>query len=233
MHHARVAAALALQDHPTIEAPQVQLNLVFILIFMFLLNSCLKLYIILQVKGEPNISYICSRYYRAPELIFGATEYTFAIDIWSVGCVLAELLLGQPLFPGESGVDQLVEIIKVLGTPTREEIKCMNPNYTEFKFPQIKAHPWHKIFHKRMPPEAVDLVSRLLQYSPNLRSTALEACTHSFFDELRDPKTRLPNGRPLPPLFNFRPQELKGASAELLNKLIPEHAKKQCTSLGF
>ncbi|KAH9742288.1 Shaggy-related protein kinase epsilon [Citrus sinensis] len=124
------------------------------------------------VKGEPNISYICSRYYRAPELIFGATEYTTAIDIWSVGCVLAELLLGQPLFPGESGVDQLVEIIKVLGTPTREEIKCMNPNYTEFKFPQIKAHPWHKIFHKRMPPEAVDLVSRLLQYSPNLRCTA-------------------------------------------------------------
>jgi len=99
------------------------------------------------VKGEPNISYICSRYYRAPELIFGATEYTTAIDIWSAGCVLAELMLGQvrclkfllpfflkvfkstkvfsvhtvlqelfqqPLFPGESGVDQLVEIIKVV-----------------------------------------------------------------------------------------------------------------------
>ncbi|MBA0796344.1 hypothetical protein Gohar_007121, partial [Gossypium harknessii] len=64
------------------------------------------------VPGEPNISYICSRFYRAPELIFGATEYTTAIDMWSVGCVMAELLLGQPLFPGESGVDQLVEIIK-------------------------------------------------------------------------------------------------------------------------
>ncbi|CAN6453113.1 unnamed protein product [Victoria cruziana] len=103
------------------------------------------------VKGEPNISYICSRYYRAPELIFGATEYTTAIDMWSVGCVLAELLLGQPLFPGDSGVDQLVEIIKVLGTPTREEIKCMNPNYTEYKFPQIKAHPWHKVrLYKRL-----------------------------------------------------------------------------------
>ena len=47
------------------------------------------------VRGEPNISYICSRYYRAPELIFGATEYTAAIDIWSMGCVMAELLLGQ------------------------------------------------------------------------------------------------------------------------------------------
>lgn len=65
------------------------------------------------VPKEPNISYICSRYYRAPELIFGATDYTTAIDMWSVGCVMAELLLGQPLFPGESGVDQLVEIIKV------------------------------------------------------------------------------------------------------------------------
>ncbi|KAK7858850.1 shaggy-related protein kinase epsilon [Quercus suber] len=156
------------------------------------------------VSGETNISYICSRYYRAPELIFGATQYTSAIDMWSAGCVLAELLLGEPLFSGESAVDQLVEIIKVLGTPTREEIKCMNPNYTEFKFPHIKAYPLHKIFHKRVPPEAVDLVSRLLQYSPNLRTTALEAMVHPFFDELRDPNTCLPNGRPLPPLFNFK-----------------------------
>lgn len=178
------------------------------------------------VKGEANISYICSRYYRAPELIFGATEYTSSIDIWSAGCVIAELLLGQPLFPGENAVDQLVEIIKVLGTPTREEIRCMNPNYTDFRFPQIKAHPWHKVFHKRMPPEAIDLASRLLQYSPNFRCTALEACAHCFFDELRDPNAHLPNGRPLPPLFNFK-QELDGASPELINKLIPEHIRRQ------
>ncbi|KAE9592241.1 hypothetical protein Lal_00035243 [Lupinus albus] len=178
------------------------------------------------VPGEPNISYICSRYYRAPELIFGAIEYTTAIDIWSVGCVLAELLLGQPVFPGESGVDQLVEIIKILGTPTREEIRCMNPNnYNEFKFPQIKAHPWHKVFHKRMPPEVVDLVSRMLQYSPNLRCTALEACAHPFFDNLRDPKVSLPNGRAMPPLFDFTPQELAGAPDELRTRLIPEHAR--------
>ncbi|RYQ97279.1 hypothetical protein Ahy_B08g093312 isoform B [Arachis hypogaea] len=178
------------------------------------------------VKGESNISYICSRYYRAPELIFGATEYTTSIDIWSAGCVLAELLLGQPLFPGENQVDQLVEIIKVLGTPTREEIRCMNSNYTDFRFPQIKAHPWHKIFHKRMPPEAIDLASRLLQYSPSLRCSALEACAHPFFDELREPNARLPNGRPLPPLFNFK-QELAGASPELINRLIPEHVRRQ------
>ncbi|EFJ50723.1 hypothetical protein VOLCADRAFT_80100 [Volvox carteri f. nagariensis] len=173
------------------------------------------------IKGEPNISYICSRYYRAPELIFGATDYTSGIDVWSVGCVLAELLLGQPLFPGESGVDQLVEIIKVLGTPTREEINSMNPNYTEFKFPQIKAHPWTKVFSKRMPPDAVDLVSKLLQYAPQKRMTAIQAMTHPFFDELRDPNTRLPNGRSLPPLFNWLPGELDEVPADIVRKLQP------------
>ena len=178
------------------------------------------------MPGEPNISYICSRYYRAPELIFGATEYTTAIDMWSVGCVLAELLLGRPLFPGESGVDQLVEIIKVLGTPTREEIKCMNPHYTEFKFPHIKTHPWHKVFNKRLPADAVDLVSRLLQYSPKLRCNPLEACVHPFFDDLRQPDACLPNGKALPPLFDFTPQELSGASTELRDRLIPHHARK-------
>jgi len=66
-------------------------------------------------------------------------------DVWSAGCVVAELLLGQPIFPGDSGVDQLVEIIKVLGTPSREQIREMNQNYQEFKFPQIKAHPWPKV----------------------------------------------------------------------------------------
>lgn len=66
-----------------------------------------------------------------------------------MGCVLAELLLGQPLFPGDSGVDQLVEIIKVLGTPAKEQIVSMNQNYTNYKFPEIKPHPWPKVFKAR------------------------------------------------------------------------------------
>ena len=79
-------------------------------------------------KGTPNVSYICSRYYRAPELVFGASEYTSAIDIWSVGCVICELIQGRPMFKGDSGVDQLVKIINILGTPNRDQIKAMNPN---------------------------------------------------------------------------------------------------------
>lgn len=176
------------------------------------------------VRGEPNVSYICSRYYRAPELIFGATDYTCQIDVWSAGCVLAELLLGQPIFPGDSGVDQLVEIIKVLGTPTREQIREMNPNYSEFKFPQIKAHPWAKVFRPRTPPEAIQLVSRLLEYTPSARIQPMEACAHAFFDELRDPATRLPSGRELPPLFNFTATEV-AIAPHLNNTLIPPHIR--------
>jgi glycogen synthase kinase 3 beta len=95
------------------------------------------------------VSYICSRYYRAPELIFGATNYTLSIDIWSAGCVMAELILGQPFFPGDSGIDQLVEIIKILGTPDRTEIAAMNANYVEHRFPQIKRQSLSNVKHKQ------------------------------------------------------------------------------------
>jgi serine/threonine protein kinase len=180
------------------------------------------------IKGEPNVAYICSRYYRAPELVFEATEYTTKIDVWSLGCVMAELLLGNPLFPGDSGVDQLIEIIKILGTPTKEEIKAMNPNHTSFKFPQIKAHPWHKVFRSKAPPQAVDLVSKFLRYKPESRLDPFEALAHPFFDELREPNARLPNSKPLPPLFNFTEDELKMVVKKgLVKKLIPPHVMKK------
>ncbi|KAL1932924.1 hypothetical protein VTP01DRAFT_8602 [Rhizomucor pusillus] len=184
------------------------------------------------VPGEPNVSYICSRYYRAPELIFGATNYTVNIDIWSSGCVMAELMLCQPMFPGESGIDQLVEIIKVLGTPTKEQLLAMNPNYTEHRFPQIKPHPFSKIFKSRTPPEAIEFLGQLLQYVPEKRLSAIDALAHPYFDELRNPDCRLPNGKPLPPLFDFSKHELS-IKPELNSKLVPPHAEAGLLAQGI
>lgn len=179
------------------------------------------------VKGEPNVAYICSRYYRAPELIFGATDYSNQIDVWSIGCVIAELVLGRPIFPGESAVDQLVEIIKILGTPTKNQVLVMNPEYKEYKFPSIKPYPWLKLFKncKNVNNEFIDLISKLLVYEPNIRLTPLKTLLHPFFDELRDANTVLPNGSPLPKeIFMFSVEEYNSDSSTV-EKLIPKEKK--------
>ena len=175
------------------------------------------------VKGQPNVSYISSRPYRAPELIFGATEYTSAIDLWSGGCVIAELVLQQPIFAGDSSLEQIVEIIKVLGTPNKSQIISMNPEYTEYKFPIIKPESWDKVFKGRgMPKEFMDLIDKMLMFAPEKRTKPLYLLGHPFFDELRDKNTKLENGRSLPDLFNFNKTEMKIDSKFIKEKLIPD-----------
>jgi serine/threonine protein kinase len=184
--------------------------------------------------GEPNVSYICSRYYRAPELIFGATFYSTMIDVWSMGCVMAELLLGQPLFPGESGVDQLVEIIKVLGTPTRQQIEKMNPNYSEFKFPQINTSDWDTVFRPQTEKAGVDFASTVLRYVPTERLSPLECCLHPFFDELRVEGTTLPSGAPLPQgLFQLSDTERSKLPPNFdMERFVPAWARGSSGSAG-
>ena len=97
---------------------------------------------------------------------------------------MAELLLGQPMFPGESGIDQLVEIIKILGTPTKQEICVMNPNYMEHKFPQIKPIPLAKVFNKE-DEVTVDFLSNTFKYDPTQRYHSLQCLCTPYFDEIR------------------------------------------------
>ena len=95
-----------------------------------------------QSKNNASVQYICSRYYRAPELIFGLTSYGCPIDTWSAGCVMGELINnGQPIFPGTTGVNQLVEIIKVLGTPSKADVVSINSQYLGFRFKAVPPRP--------------------------------------------------------------------------------------------
>ena len=184
------------------------------------------------VQGEPNVAYICSRYYRAPELIFGCIDYSCAIDVWSQGSVLAELLIGAPIFPGSSAVDQLVEIIKVLGSPTKDELLAMNPNYQEFKFPQIRAQPFASIFKPQTPPEAIDMAATMLFYVPTRRCKAIEACGHAFFDDIRNPETKLPDGNSLPSFFYELTAEELALAPAMAAVLVPSHASQRATPPG-
>ncbi|KAF6004131.1 hypothetical protein F1559_002238 [Cyanidiococcus yangmingshanensis] len=173
------------------------------------------------VSGEKSLSYIVSRFYRAIELLVGSEDYTPAIDLWSAGCVIAELLLGRPLFCGESGLSQLIEIIKVFGAPTEDDLVAMRSKHSDFKIPRIQPLTLRKVFKTRTDPDAVDLVSQLLVYNPQRRIRAMDALAHSFFDPLRQSEAMLPNGRPLPPLFNFSQREWEVAGVELARRILP------------
>lgn len=142
------------------------------------------------IEGEPNIQYICARYYRAPEIVFSWAYYTCAIDMWSVGCVLAELFIGKPLFPGKNSVDQLAKIVKILGPPTPEDLLAMGQTARKntvsiSKAPLTPAQSRRlleeNLLQMGIPVSAVDLLAELLKYNPAKRLTAAAALNHPFF----------------------------------------------------
>lgn len=179
------------------------------------------------VANQPNVSYICSRYYRAPELVFEATEYTTAIDTWSMGCVFAEMLLGEPLFPGESGVDQMFQIINLLGTPSSAEIKAMSPNCQPLRLPDIEPTPLATKLG-RCPALAIDILSKILRYEPTKRVDPFACLAHPYFDELRQTGFTLPNKTRLPDLFNFTEAELKQMrDRNFTDIMIPKYMRAQ------
>ena len=128
--------------------------------------------------------YVVTRWYRAPEVILNASEYTKAIDVWSIGCILAELLGRTALFPGENYLDQIQRIISVLGTPSLDDISYIE-NDQALNF--IKSLPRRsKQFCKNLFPEAnsicLDLLSKMLTFNPNKRFTIEECLSHPYFE---------------------------------------------------
>jgi len=169
----------------------------------------------LKEQGRP---YVCSRYYRAPELILGSTTYTTPVDLWSAGCVFGEMIIGQPLFTGKDGINQLVEIIKVLGTPSAQELRAMNPNYPEYDFhPRVSPFPWDKVFRGRTKPEAEKVADLLLRFDPMSRYPPLHLLMHPYFDSLRQEQNDKNHI-----LFDFLPDELWWITSQERERLIPQ-----------
>lgn len=170
--------------------------------------------------SEANVAYICSRYYRAPELIFGSTFYTTAIDIWSVGCIFAEMLIGEPIFKGENSMGQLIEIMKVLGTPNREQLNALTTR-ADVRIPQLAPKRWSEVFRAHVPAEAHDLCAKLLAYVPGERVRPYEAMCHPFFQELFEASATLPNGAAPPAnLMRFSDDEINAMTTTQQGMLL-------------
>ncbi|XP_004250837.1 probable serine/threonine-protein kinase At1g09600 [Solanum lycopersicum] len=132
-------------------------------------------------QTQPLTSRVVTLWYRAPELLLGATEYGMAIDMWSAGCILAELSAGKPIMPGRTEVEQMHKIFKLCGSPSEEYWKKSKlPHATSFK-PQ---HPYKRCVtdtFKDFPPSALALVDILLSIEPERRGTASSALNSEFF----------------------------------------------------
>lgn len=127
---------------------------------------------------------VVTLWYRAPEILLGSPHYSTPVDIWSIGCIFAEMVNQKPLFPGESEIDQLIRIFSVLGTPNESLWPgiSMLPDYSE-NFPK-----WTPKNLKEFVPEledlGVDLLTKMLQYEPSKRINARQALAHDYFKDL-------------------------------------------------
>jgi len=130
---------------------------------------------------------VVTLWYRAPEILLGSDKYSTPVDIWSIGCIFAELVNGTALFPADSEIDMLFKIFQTLGTPTEESwpgVSSMK-NFASFnnKFPKWRGNHLAAIC-SRLDDSGVDLLCRMLEYQPNKRISAKEALNHPFFDDL-------------------------------------------------
>ncbi|KAG9459791.1 hypothetical protein H6P81_004299 [Aristolochia fimbriata] len=130
---------------------------------------------------QPMTSRVVTLWYRPPELLLGATDYGVGVDLWSAGCILAELLAGKPIMPGRTEVEQLHKIFKLCGSPTEEYWKKSKlPHATIFKPQQPYKRCIAETF-KDFPPSSLPLIETLLAIDPIERKTASDALNSEFF----------------------------------------------------
>jgi glycogen synthase kinase 3 beta len=167
------------------------------------------------LREGPSSSYICARWWRAPELIIGSSTYSTSVDWWSCGCVIVEMMLGRPLFAGDSSWGQMEAIVASLGAPTPQDFQALAPadakaaedaarRLEEKGLNRILARSWEELIptYARCP-EALELPAKLLLFNPSRRSTPVEVLLFRFFSTLSSDSGVLPLR-----IFDFTDEEL-------------------------
>ncbi|CAH0728330.1 unnamed protein product, partial [Brenthis ino] len=132
--------------------------------------------------GRPYSHQVATRWYRAPELLYGARYYSEKVDVWAVGCIIAEMITKQPLFAGESDIEQLAIVLQRLGTPTEETWPNHSelPDYHKITFPESSPLPWSELL-PGVDDDAIHLIKSFILYDAQKRISAKEALKHPWF----------------------------------------------------
>ncbi|NWY99938.1 MK15 kinase, partial [Loxia curvirostra] len=146
-------------------------------------------------RGEPQpgpalTEYVATRWYRAPEILLASRRYTKGVDMWSIGCILGEMLLGKPLFPGTSTMNQIEQILRVIPAPSPEDILDLQSEYKASVIKHMSSRQrvaFEEIFPSSTPLPALDLLKKLLVFNPDKRLTAEEALQHPYVSRFHCP----------------------------------------------
>jgi len=133
--------------------------------------------------------YVATRWYRPPEILLGSTSYTMDVDIWSVGCILGELISGKPIFPGTSTMNQLDRIMQVTGYPSPADIESMKSPFAATmleSLPKCRPRPLSEMF-PRASAEALDMMRLCFQFNPTARITAKDGLRHPYVIQFHNP----------------------------------------------
>jgi len=133
--------------------------------------------------------YVATRWYRAPEIMLNWMHYSQTVDIWSVGCIMAELLTGRPLFPGDDQIDQITKVLTICGTPTNETLSKITSEEAILyirSLPRMEKKDFQTVFPGSNP-QAIDLLEKMLEVDADKRITAAQTLSHPYLEEYADP----------------------------------------------
>ncbi|KAJ9559836.1 hypothetical protein OSB04_004996 [Centaurea solstitialis] len=180
-------------------------------------------------QREPLTSRVVTLWYRAPELLFGSTSYGVGIDMWSAGCILAELFTGRPIMPGRTEVEQIHKIFKLCGSPSEEYWrKSKLPLATSFKPKKPYKRRIVETFQQHLSPSALALLDALLSTEPAERGTATAALSSEFFTTKPFPcdPYSLPEYPPSKEFdARYREEEARRQKAEAMKGHVPESVR--------
>lgn len=188
-------------------------------------------------EGESVIvsDYIATRWYRAPEILLGSQSYSKKVDMWSTGCILAEVLTEQVLFPGKSSLNQMELVIEFLGWPKDSDLFAMDIAYDNNVIEALSKKKSRSVsdYFKGCDAEAVDLVRKLLTYHPEKRISVDEALQHPYFAQFHNPLNEMVCQRkivlPIDDNQKLSLKQYRDAIYECINEQIKHSIKRQKT----